>query len=241
MKANRPLAFGLLFPIALHNFPIPFVQAGAVWALGLILMSNLFALVDMATNSRRRRSFENVADAKPAIQTYLKECYRRDHYLEIQWLGMTMFEAWGTLCLALDKLREEGVVENLFLKIAMLEPRWLAVNPINHGWTEQRAQATAASIEAYFAEVRAHRFGRLDWKHEINFYGHMPGVHGCLINGKYLFLGVCQWKSPDHLHAAQCSYYLYTFKEIEDLDKIEIFSGWFDYDSRQKPLVAKAG
>src|SRR5258707_14481660 len=97
-KTNKPFAFSLLGLMTIsRDIPIPFLQSAAMSALGFIVMSHLFTLVDIANNARRRRSFQDIADAKKVILQHIREAYERDRYVTIQWLGMTMFNAWGIL------------------------------------------------------------------------------------------------------------------------------------------------
>lgn len=236
-KAKRPIAFGLLILITLAKYtPVQFLQSAAISALGFIIMSHLFELVDLASSSRRRVSFEDVADAKETILQYVREAHARDGYVKIQWLGMTMFNVWSILTFALNELAAESCVTDLTLEVAMLSSDWLSDNVINPAWTGDRATTTATDIAAYFADKKP----GLNWRYQINSYRHMPGIHGGLINGKYLFLGVCQWTGSGVLQAGECPYYLYTFKDLEDQKKIEIFSGWFQYCSTPKARMMKA-
>src|SRR5947199_5939042 len=138
-------------------------------ALCFIILGNLFTLVEMAENSRRRQSFHNISDAKETIAQYVKESYKRDGYVKIQWLGMTMFNVWSILTFALNELATEGIIRDLSIEVAMLNPEWLNSNSINPAWTADRASTTATSIDAYFLEKKAdERFA--NWKHRIKFY-----------------------------------------------------------------------
>lgn len=236
-KYKRYLAYVLLAVIAAPRFfpGSSGVQKGATWALGIILMNEFYKLIDIGNKGKARRSFANIAEAQEEIYQYIKECNHRDGNVEIRWIGMTMCNVWGILNFTLNKLQEEGMVRKLRLRVVMLDPQYLASNRINPAWTPIRSQSTSENIVAYFEAAQAKG---LDWKQEITFYAEMPGIHGGVINGKYLLSGMCRWRT-DGLHGGDYSYSLYTFKEQNDLEQMEIFSGWFEHHAKPQSISIK--
>lgn len=243
LKTNKIFAYFLLTLMAIKGLPIPYVNHlynAALWALGIIILDQLYTLIETFNLSKRRRTFKDITDAQPALVEHIKECYKRDKYVEIKWLGMTMGNAWTSLTYVLNELREEGV-KNLLLKVTMLDSVWLNTNRVNKGWTPERAIATEGNISVYFGSNAAKT---LEWRLALSHYAHMPCIHGGLINNKYLFLGTCQW-NPSSLEAGEWCleagerpYYLYTFKEVDDEEKIKVFKGWFEYCTTHGPVAS---
>jgi hypothetical protein len=63
----------------------------------------------------------------------------------------------------------------------------------------------------------------------------MPTLHGGLVNGKYLFMGVCRWEGRA-LKAGDRPYEVHTFKEGDEaLDRIKVFENWFNLCFGPKP------
>lgn len=232
---NQIVAYICVIVIALHAYiRILLVQEGAVWALGYILLNGFFTMTHGLAHKRQRQSFNNIVDARKTILACARDAYRRDKHVEVEWLGMTMQNVWSILPLIFDDLRENNGVKALHLKVAMLKGDWLSENIVNPAWTQERAHTSMINMLTYFEGLARKGFSEATC--EISCYSHMPGIHGGLINGKYLFLGVCQWEDGN-LQAGECQYYLYTFKDIEDVKKIEIFQKWFQYCSSRGSTV----
>jgi hypothetical protein len=229
---SRPLPFILVSVIALARMTqIPYVQEPALWALACVVLSHLGLIVNHIVQNKRGHRFKNISAAQPVILDLIKECNKRDGYVEVLWLGMTMYNAWSSLVHVLNELRDESSVNALRLRVAMLDPAWLIENHINPSWTPDRARATEADMVAYFEAARTIK---PEWTFDLTKYSHMPCKHGGLINGKYLLTGECQWKAHDKLEAGECTYHLYSFKDLEDLEEFEVFRGWFEYCAKPK-------
>lgn len=169
--------------------------------------------------------FETVAKAEDEMVGCLKECVDQKEGILIQWLGMTMYNVWNTLPRVLDELAALHPT-NVKLQVAMLSKEWLAQNRINDAWTPTSAEETRKRILQYFD--KRNREGDRNWSSEVHRYSHMPAVHGGLINGRYLFLGICRWDRGD-LWAGDRPYELYRLGDANHgSDKIRVFDSWFE-------------
>jgi hypothetical protein len=224
---NQIVAYMCIIVFALYRyFHIPHIQEAAILSLGFILLNGFFALEKAISDRPRRRSFKNIVEARNALFECMKDAFKRDGYVEVEWLGMTMLNVFGIVKLVFEDLRENVGVKDLRWKVRMLDGNWLSNNIINSAWTKERGHTSMVNMVVYFEGLVAK--GLTSVKCEISHYDHMPCIHGGLINGKYLFLGISQWRDGN-LHAGESRYYLYTFKDADDLEKIEFFRNWFEY------------
>jgi hypothetical protein len=242
-KSEEYVAYALLVLIGIgEHLNVPIVRDSAISALAVIILMEFFdiakdrkrftdVLTSVATGVetlghaiRSRKRFSNINEAVPSILNCIRECNSADKHIEIKWIGMTMWNAGAALTFAFNELAKEGAVRELILNLAMVDGEWLDVNPINAAWDSRRVKASELNLQQAFAKRKA---GGFNWDCKINSYAHMPGIHGGLINGKYLFLGMAQWLDGD-MHAGEQQYSFYTNRSADDREKIKIFEGWFD-------------
>lgn len=210
-------------------------QSISLIALLGILIRVLFEIqkkVEDDSSKREPKVFKNVMDAEREMEKCLEECIKRKDEIRIQWIGMTMYNAWNSLVSVITQVAKHQP-RKVTVEIAMLESAWLDENHINPAWTGSSADDMERRIRQ---EFRTHTpdIPNLDWKISINRYAHMPILHGGLINDKYLFLGISQWDGKC-LKAGLKPYELHKYIDGDyEADKIEIFKNWFAFCSGQK-------
>jgi hypothetical protein len=173
----------------------------------------------------QERSFRDLVDAKPKMLDLSRECIERDGHLDLKYIGMTMFNAWGPLLSVLDNLRTSDAAK-VSLSVAMLSAGWLGQRQIRKTWTPGQADNLAEQIGSY---VQSHaELAERAWKVEVRRYEHMPCLHGVLLNDKYLFWGLCRWQDGE-MYAGDRSFDLVSVDEDRGSDRVDVFRGWFDY------------
>lgn len=203
----------------------------------IITLNGITRGVDELTHAvRPQQRFSNISEAKPKIMDCIRECYQTDNRVEIKWIGMTMLNAGSTLIFGFNDLVIEGVVRELHMNLAMLDGSWVDTYQINKAWNSKRVDTSRNNLQQFFATKQA---AGLNWHCAIRHYAHMPGIHGALINGKYLFLGMAQWLDGD-MHAGERQYSFYTDQSADDREKIRVFEGWFDVCFNEKNNSARA-
>ena len=211
-----------------QNLKLQISSLGILCGIVLRLLFEIHARSELSVKPIR---FAGIAEACPEMKICLLDAFKHHKYIEIQWIGMTMFNVWNTMESVFDWLATSERVPDVRFQVAMLEGAWLDAHHINDAWTGEIAQGIAKRINKY----PEHHIGAHNWKFEVQRYAHMPAVHGGLINGKYLFLGICQWEEGT-LKAGDRLYELYTFRDGEDsTDKIEVFRNWFHFCFNPKP------
>jgi hypothetical protein len=209
----------------------PKVTLGSLGILCGMIVRLLFEIHSQTEAASKSKRFGSIQDAREEIKVCLHDAFKRDKYIEIQWIGMTMYNVWNTMEQVFDWLAESESAKDVRFRVAMLQSGWLDANSINHDWTGASANQTAQKILSY----PQHHSRAINWKFEIERYAHMPAVHGGLINRKYLFLGVCRWEEGT-LKAGDRSYEVYSFRDgDESQEKIEVFERWFDFCFSAKP------
>ena len=178
---------GLLSPL----FPPEFRYVPLTALLGVVAQALLEVLGQLSAPSQKPhvRVVRDVIAGIPQMREGLEECIKHKVGVHIQWIGMTMFNAWNSLEEVLDELAMAGV-PRVSVEIAMLTGKWLEENPINPGWTSGQAEYMAAKMRAHF---KAPRLRQLGWSLTIYQYNHMPILHGGLISDRYLFLALSSW------------------------------------------------
>jgi hypothetical protein len=253
-KSEKTIAAILIVLVAVgEHLNVALVRESALGALSLMVIYTLFDLTrdrkqlentmrsitanveQLAQIIRPRKRFKDIGEARPAILECMKECHRTDQFLEVKWIGMTMWNVFSVLTAVFNQLADERM-ENVSFKVAMLEGPWLDQNRINGAWDLGRAASSSKNMRMYFEE-KSH----LKWDCAVHTYAHMPCIHGGLINGRVLFLGISQWEKGN-LHAGERDYALYTNLTEEDGKKIGIFEGWFHvcFEGRPSNLQAAA-
>jgi len=236
LKLRQPIAVLLVLVAYFWKFlpgGLP-VQVAALGTLGLIILTMLFEIYDWTQRSdaAKTRRFNGIAEAIPAIKVCLRAAYRKDHKITIQWIGMTMANVWITNLEGIfDWLAKEVQVQKVTFDVAMLDKAWLNQNIINRGWTGQSADDNAGKILGYFKDdpTRVPELRQCTWAFEVRRYAHMPMLHGGLVNGRYLFLGISRWEG-ETVKAGDRLYELYRLNDGDEArDKIEVFQGWFSF------------
>lgn len=172
------------------------------------------------------RSFQSLVDAKPKLLELCRECSAIDGKIELKYIGMTMFNAWGPLLAILDNLRTSDTT-NVSLSVAMLNGEWLRNNRIRETWTPEQANNFAEQISAYV--VRSHtELVSNGWEVTVHRYSHMPCLHGVLLNDKYLLSGLCRWEARE-MFAGDRSFDLVSVDEDRGRERVDVFRGWFEY------------
>ncbi len=171
------------------------------------------------------RSFQNLVDAKPKLLELCRECAAADGKIDLKYIGMTMFNAWGPLLAILDNLRTSDT-SNVSLSVAMLDADWLRSYRIRGSWTPEQADNLAHQISTY---VEGHpEIASNGWAVTVQRYAHMPCLHGVLLNDKFLLSGLCRWEGGE-MFAGDRSFDLTSMDEDRGADRIEVFRGWFSY------------
>jgi hypothetical protein len=234
LRVRQPLGFVLIILVTLGGLWNSKLQIGAsaiLLAMILRLMFEIHARSESAPSIQRVRS---VADARTEIEKYLRDALRQDGFIRVQWIGMTMFNVWNTMEAVFDKLADEVRAKQVRFEVAMLDGTWLDQNRINSSWTGASADINAEKIRLY-TQGDPLKLQGLDWVFEVHRYAHMPALHGGLINGKYLLMGLCRWEGR-MLKAGDRPYDIFTFKDGDDsLDKIKVFENWFNLCFGPKP------
>ena len=237
LRTREPVGY-LLVVLALIGglFSNTKLQAGALAILLGVVLRLLFEIHSRNESSAAPISrVKSVADARSAMEECLKAGLKVDGFIRIQWIGMTMFNVWNTMEAVFDWLAEEVRASRVRFEVAMLDSNWLDQNRINPAWTGASAEIIAEKIRLY-TQGSPEKLQGLDWVFEVHRYAHMPAIHGGLINGKYLFMGICRWEGRT-LKAGDRPYDVYTFKDGDDaLDKIKVFDNWFNLCFGPKPV-----
>lgn len=246
-KREHAIAYVIVVLIGIgEQIHIPIVHESAISILGVILLYEFFDLAkdrirlrgiltgiaadtdeirrELNKAVKQRIRFNNINEAQKQIQECIQECYQTDNHVEIQWIGMTIYNVGSVLKFVFNDLAKEAVVRELHMKVAMLDGKWVDTYKINKSWDSRRVDAGKENLLDSFRNKQS---SGLNWDCTINHYSHMPGIHGGLINGKYLFLGMAQWVDGD-MHAGEKQYSLYTDQSQDDQEKIRIFQGWFE-------------
>ncbi len=190
-----------------------------------------------ASQSKPAR-FEKVAAAEDAMVEFMVSQAEKGLGIELDWLGMTLYNVWNTLPSVLSKVASRRP-RYLHLRVAMLSASWLSENRINSSWTARSANQQCAAIERFFEDLRKGDYP--SWKVRIRRYSHMPAVHGGLINGRLLVSGVCRWDHGD-LKAGDRPYEIFRDGDANfGSDRIDVFKGWFDacWRSAKTPSLLK--
>lgn len=211
------------------------LQIGALGILCGIILRLLFEIHSKVDSARQpTRRFKSLADARSELEDCLRDSLKQNGFIHIQWMGMTMFNVWNTMESVFDWLAEEVHARQVRFDVAMLDSSWLDENKINASWTGASANINADKIELY-TKGEPERLKGLEWIFEVHRYAHMPMLHGGLINGKYLFVGVCRWEGRT-LKAGDRPFEIHSFKDGDEaLDKIKVFENWFNLCFGPKP------
>ena len=235
-KAREPVGFVLLVLALIGSLSSNArLQAGALTLLLGIVLRLLFEIHSRTeSNATTTNRVKSVTDARNVMEGCLKAGLKVDGFIRIQWIGMTMFNVWNTMEAVFDWLAEDVRASRVRFEVAMLDCTWLDQNQINPAWTGKSAEIIAEKIRLY-TQGNPEKIHGLDWVFEVHRYAHMPAIHGGLINGKYLFMGICRWEGRT-LKAGDRPYDVYTFKDGDDaLDRIKVFDNWFNLCFGPKP------
>jgi hypothetical protein len=214
-------------PVGEHPIDSPVFEAFEAHEIGF---PNPFRQQDQG------RSFQSLVDAKPKLLELCRECFAVDGKIELKYIGMTMFNAWGPLLAILDNLRTSDT-SNVSLSVAMLDAQWLRNNRIRRTWTPEQADNFAQQISAY---VESHSgLASNGWKVTVRRYTHMPCLHGVLLNDRYLLSGLCRWEGGE-MFAGDRSFDLTSVDEDRGRDRVDVFRGWFDYCFRIAQLKSES-
>lgn len=206
---------------------------GVLLGIILQLVFEIHALTEKAALMRKPQRFpEGMPEAKESIKECLRKVLKQKKDIEIQWMGMTMYNVWANnLEDILRQLDSEIGNRKVTLEVAMSDGQWLDTNKINSRWTSKQAQEYEDRIREYGETVGAGR----GWVFQVRRYSHMPMLHGGLINGKYLFLGISRWEEGT-LRAGDRLFELYRLEDGEEAnDKIKVFQDWFNFSFDPKP------
>jgi len=211
------------------------LQFGALGILSGIILRLLFEIYARAdSTSPPIRRFKSLADARGEMEACLLTSLKQDGFIRIQWMGMTMYNVWNTMEPVFDWLAKEIHARQVRFEVAMLDSAWLDQYRINQSWTGPSATINAEKIQLY-TQGDPDKLQGLEWVFEVHRYAHMPVLHGGLVNGKYLFMGICRWEGRT-LKAGDRPFDIYTFKDGDDaLDKIKVFENWFNLCFGPKP------
>lgn len=232
-RMREPMAYLLVVIAVLGGLSSnPGIQISALGVLASLILRLLFEMHKQIEPSVPKRSFAGLADARDELLKIFKASLKHDGYIHIQWMGMTLFNVWGVLEPILDIVAKEMRAERLRFDVAMLDRYWLNSNRINPEWTGLSADLIAARLSSYEKRQNDRGFA---WKFDVRRYAHMPMIHGGLINGKYLFIGISRWEDGI-LKAGDRLFDLYTFRDGDEaLDRIRVFSDWFRFAFDEKP------
>lgn len=234
LRMREPVAYFLVFLAVVGGLsPLKHLQIAALGVLAWLIVRLLFEIHKQIEPFSPKRSFNGLTDARDELLAIFKASLKHDGHIHIQWMGMTLFNVWSVMEPLLDTVAVELRPEKLRFDVAMLERHWLNGNKINPEWTGSSAELIAARIRSY--ERRHNEKHDSEWKFEIHRYAHMPMIHGGLINGKYLFVGISRWEDGA-LKAGDRLFELYTFRDGDDaLDRIRVFRDWFNFSFDDKP------
>lgn len=220
-RLQQPTAIALVLCIGVGRFfswneNVLNVFMTAFGVIVLILLSEL-----RPERPEKISNYRSVLDAKNSIAEQTLRWYRMDKEVVIQYIGMTMYNAWDPIEAVLDELWSQGI-QKVRLEVAMSDSNWLHRNRIRALWTPSSADNHQSRIQNYFGQ----RLGR-SWTCEVKRYAHMPCVHGCLINNRVAFVGMARWerlgmKAGDRLF----EFLDETGTDIERT-KIATFRSWF--------------
>jgi hypothetical protein len=251
-KLRKPAVFLMVGIVILGNIWPKLLPVGperqrdvqlAVLGFALVIILQLLFEIHAWTDqsvSKPQRFPGGMQDARESIKDCLRKVLKHEDEIQIQWIGMTMYNVWANnLEDVLKQLESEIGNRNVTFKVAMSDGKWLDANKINSRWTSQQAQEYEDRILEYGE--------RRGWVFEVSRYAHMPMLHGGLINNKYLFLGISRWEEAvpkdqskprpkDQLKAGDRLYELYRLEDGEEAsDKIKVFRDWFNFSFGPKP------
>jgi hypothetical protein len=235
-KIREPIGY-VLVGLALigslsSNSKLQFGALGILCGIILRLLFEIHGKADSASQPTKR--VKSLADARSELEICLRESLKQNGFIRIQWMGMTMFNVWNTMESMFDWLAEDIRARQVRFEVAMLDSSWLDQHKINASWTGASADINADKIQLY-TKGDPEKLQGLDWVFEVHRYAHMPTLHGGLINGKYLLMGVCRWEGRT-LKAGDRPFEIYSFKDGDEaLDKIKVFENWFNLCFGPKP------
>jgi hypothetical protein len=177
--------------------------------------------------------FSNALEAEKEIEERLRECLQRENAVYIRWLGMSMFNAWNVLSIALERVLPESLASKVYIQVAMLDSAWEDFQSINPRWASQ-ADTVCRQIEDFQQKPFVRDKG---YTIEVQRYAHMPCVHGLLVNEQYLIMGNCSWENGV-MEAGTRPYEFFDSNDAYGRSRISLFKGWFDYCFEpKKPTV----
>lgn len=240
----RPWAIAILVLLGFLTplFPAEYRYIPLTGLLGVIAHALQEVLSRIPTKAK---VVDNISEAKPFIYDFLdrfqnrlsyrirnfsgKKLIRKEDLIHIQWIGITMSQAWVTLEEVLNKLADKKL-KNVKVEITLVSAQWLESNSINPEMTPKLADVMAENIERYLQDKKQD----LGWEYGLYRYAHMPMIHGGLLCSQYLFLGLSQWDQK-RLKAGFKSYEIHecalgSYAE----NRIEVFQQWFAFLSTEQ-------
>lgn len=208
----------------------------AAAALGTIILSIIFEIHEKIVPQKQTIYEKGLAEATEDIEKFVKKYSGDKRNIHIQYIGMTMYNAWNTMETVFNSLKKGGI-KNIHFEVAMLTPEWLELNKIRKGWTPDSAKNNSMRIKIFFDASQAH-INELNWTESIHFYAHMPCLHGILINESVLICEDSRWEN-DEMKAGDHPMRLYQKDDaFGGDDKIKVFVGWFNYcKSKSQALI----
>jgi hypothetical protein len=236
-RAKKPIAYlTMLVVVLLQSLPGSLIPAdlrdtagaGALIALGLILMEMLFEIYEKTVKAPRGVNLINSND----LYREVREIVADEREVTIQFLGLAGRFGWQNV---LEKMLNEHDPDSLAekvkfdIEVALIEPDLCTPDDPTFGRFEM-AGAIARQVERRAAAIAAlPNPSRMTLYH----YRHMPNMIGILVNGNYLFLTYCWWERQHDglvLRAGGSDYFVYNKgDDFGGQEVIQRFQGWFDF------------
>jgi len=235
-KIREPLAYILVILVAIGGlFQERALQYTAMFMLGTMLVRLLVGThrrIDRVERKIERlpvgkRYYKNLSEASAVLVESARAAWKQDGYVSIKYIGMTMFNAWNSLEDALEQMIGTGIRE-VEVHVAMSGSAWLDKSRIRDTWTGRSADVNCEKIE-----VSAQR----GWKVKVSRYNFMPCLHGCLINERYLLLGIARWEDQGMKAGDRMFEYLVGVDDHVALEKIDVFKSWFERCSGEADFI----
>jgi hypothetical protein len=221
-RAQRPAALVLVvLAIGGSALGIDGLTLAAVAVLAALVLIVLFDIAEQVEPpSYAVERFPEFFAVSDRISMEIDRRLRDNGSVHIRALGMSMGHAWTFLAGVIDEAARRRPNSKLTLDVAMLDPHWDGIAPLNPDWPA-RAQTHHAEITRFIADL-----GDRAQSVHLHVYRHVPNWHGIALDSDLVFLSTCSWRSG-RLQGGANPYVV--VHRLNDPDgSVDVFRSWFD-------------
>src|SRR3954464_7285553 len=95
-KVREPVGYVLVALVVIgglsSNSKLQFAALGVLCGIILRLLFEIHGKADSTSQPVKR--VKSLADARSELELYLRDSFKQDGFIRIQWMGMTMFNVW---------------------------------------------------------------------------------------------------------------------------------------------------